>query len=102
MSADQSAGEMLECEEHGKQVATLVCVHLAESDHGDASLGFHCSVADGDYVANCDACEAECDDDGFFPDELVEETFVVICKGCLEEIARTHGAVLPVLSSTNS
>ena len=99
MSTDpssDSAVEMLECEGHGRQPATLVCLHLAESDHGDTSMGFHCSLDDGGYVANCDACEEECDEDGFFPDELVEETFVMICKGCLEEIARAHGVTLPV------
>lgn len=97
MSADQSDPEMLECEGHGTQIATLVCIHLAESDHGDTSLGFHCSVEDGDYIANCDDCEAQCDDEGFFPDDLVEETFVSLCKGCLEEIAKSHGVVLPPL-----
>jgi hypothetical protein len=80
----------ISCDGHGRQASALVCVHLVEADYGDTGLGFNWSVDAGDYVANCDECELECDDEGFFPDELVEETFVVICKSCLEEIAAAH------------
>ena len=79
------------CEGHGPQPTTLVCHHLAEAAHGDAAHGFNWSCDDGDLVANCDACELECDDDGFFPDELVEDTFVVMCRMCFVELARSHG-----------
>jgi hypothetical protein len=82
------------CEGHGQQPSALVCTHLVEAEYGETELGFNWSVEDGDYVANCDECELECDDEGFFPDELVEETFVVICKSCLDEIAKAHGVSL--------
>ena len=85
---------IVQCEGHGTQAAALACVHLVEAEHGDTELGFNWSVDEGDFVANCDECELECDDEGFFPDELVEETFVVICKSCLDEIARAHGVTL--------
>lgn len=84
----------VDCEGHGRQPSALVCTHLVEADYGDTTLGFNWSAEDGDYVANCDECELECDDDGFFPDELVEETFVVTCQTCLMEIAKAHGVVI--------
>jgi hypothetical protein len=83
--------DLIECEGHGPQPTALACVHLVEADHGETDIGFNWSNDEGELVANCDACELECDEDGFFPDELVEETFVVICKSCFEEMARAHG-----------
>jgi hypothetical protein len=99
--ADSSNGdELIDCEGHGSQPSTLVCSHLVEADHGDTGMGFNWSEDDGDFVANCDACELECDDDGYFPDDLVDETFVVICKGCFIEIALAHGIAIPVSTPT--
>ena len=83
--------ELVTCEGHGQQIATLVCRHLVESEHGDVSAGFHWTDDEGDLTANCDVCEALCDQDGFFPDDLVNDTFVVICKGCFLEIATANG-----------
>jgi hypothetical protein len=84
----------VECEGHGTQPTALACVHLVEAKYGDTELGFNWSADDGSFVANCDECELECDDDGFFPDELVEETFVVICQGCLKEMAQANGITM--------
>jgi hypothetical protein len=86
--------ELIDCEGHGPQSTALVCMHLVEADHGDTKLGFNWSAEDGEYVANCDECELLCDADGFFPDELVEETFVVICRLCFTEIALANGVEL--------
>lgn len=94
-SGAASADQTIICEGHGTQLAALACVHLVEAKYGDTSPGFNWSNDDGDLVANCDACELECDEDGYFPDELVEETFVVICRGCLREMADAHGVTLP-------
>jgi microcystin degradation protein MlrC len=88
---DSSDNGTIDCDGHGKQPVTLVCLHLVEADHGDTSMGFNWSVEDGEFVANCDACEAACDADGYFPDELVEDNFALICKACLDEIALAHG-----------
>jgi hypothetical protein len=84
----------IDCEGHGRQPSALACTHLVEAAFGDTDLGFNWSAEEGDYVANCDECELECDDEGFFPDDLVEETFVVICKRCLDEIANVHGVTI--------
>ena len=88
--------DLIECEGHGPQPSTLVCRHLIEAPHGDTSAGFNWSEDEGEFVANCDACELECDDDGFFPDELVADTFVVTCKACFAEIAAANGVTVPV------
>lgn len=99
--ADDIAGDdaaddgMIDCEGHGPQPSALVCRHLVEAEHGDTGMGFNWSEDEGEFVANCDACELECDDEGFFPDELVEETFVIICKACFAEIALAHGVTIP-------
>ena len=94
MTDDTADDGLIECEGHGPQPSTLVCRHLIEAEHGDTSVGFNWSDDEGELVANCDACELECDDDGFFPDELVEETFVVTCKACFAEIALAHGVTI--------
>ena len=104
MSADQPDPEgdaIVDCEGHGAQPATLVCLHLVEAEHGDISMGFHWSADGGEYVANCDACEAECDAEGFFPDALVDENFALICKACLDEIALAHGVTMTPVARTN-
>ena len=93
------ADELINCEGHGQQPATLVCVHLAESDPEGDKLGFHWNDDEGGLTGNCDECEALCDAEGFFPDDLVEETFVVICKGCFTEIAQAHGVEIAVAPS---
>jgi hypothetical protein len=92
---DTADNGLIDCEGHGPQPSTLVCRHLVEAEHGETGMGFNWSEDDGEFVANCDACELECDDEGFFPDELVEETFVVICKACFDEIALAHGVTIP-------
>jgi hypothetical protein len=94
--------ELIECEGHGPQPTTLVCTHLIEAAHGDTSMGFNWSEDEGDFVANCDACELECDDEGFFPDDLVEEIFVITCKGCFDEIALAHGVTIPLPAPTSA
>jgi hypothetical protein len=92
---DTGSNDLIDCEGHGpQQPATLVCKHLIEAEHGDTSPGFNWSNDEGELVANCDACELECDDEGFFPDDLVEETFVVTCKSCFAEIALAHGVTI--------
>lgn len=83
--------ETIECEGHGAQPVTLVCVHLAESQPDDESIGFHWSAADGDLVANCDECEAHAGDDGFLPEDYVLENFVLLCRGCFVELAAANG-----------
>lgn len=86
------ADDVIECEGHGAQPVTLVCEHLAQSQPDDEKkIGFHWNADDGMLVANCDACEAEADDDGFLPDDYVEETFVLICRECFAEIAAVNG-----------
>jgi hypothetical protein len=85
----------IECEGHGRQPTALACVHLVEAEHGDTEMGYHWSRDDGEWIANCNECEGACDDQGFFPDALVEETFVIICKSCFDEIALAHGVTLP-------
>jgi hypothetical protein len=85
----------IECEGHGRQPTALACVHLVEADHGDTEMGYHWSRDDGELIANCDECESAVDDEGFFPDALVEETFVIICTSCFEEIALAHGVAIP-------
>ncbi len=90
--ADQDPDDVIECEGHGRQPSTLVCRHLAESEGDDAAeLGFHWSAADGDLVANCDACEAEVGADGFLPDDYVLDNFVLICRLCFMELAADYG-----------
>lgn len=86
---------VLECSRHGNEPAAVVCRHLLEVPLGQASPGFNCTLDDDGYVANCDACEAECDAEGFLPDDLVEQSFVAICKACLGEVAQALGATLP-------
>jgi hypothetical protein len=95
VSNDTADDGMINCDGHGRQPSTLVCRHLIEAPHGDTSAGFNWSSDEGELVANCDACELECDDEGFFPDEMVEETFVVTCKACFAEIALAHGVTIP-------
>jgi hypothetical protein len=82
------------CEGHGSQAATLVCIHLVEAKREAPLIGFHWSSDEGDLVANCDACEELCDAEGYFPDDLVEETFVVTCRGCFVEIASVNGVTV--------
>jgi hypothetical protein len=107
-SADESADDgTIQCEGHGTQPSALVCLHLVEAEYGDTELGFNWSADEGEFVANCDACELECDDEGYFPDDLVEETFVVTCKSCLDEIAtaqnqRAQWRCSPISSSTSA
>lgn len=91
MTTDTGDDELIECEGHGRQPATLVCVHLAESQPDDEGLGFHWSAGDGDLVANCDECEAQVGDDGFLPEDYVLDTFVVMCRGCFVELAGANG-----------
>jgi hypothetical protein len=94
MTDKPATDDLIECEGHGQQPSALACVHLVEAEHGDKNLGFHWSTEEGEYVANCDDCEQECDEDGFFPDEMVEETFVVICRKCFEEMALANGVTI--------
>lgn len=92
--SDPEAGDgaaFVQCEGHGNQLVALVCVHLAESQPDDASIGFYWNCEGGDLIANCDACETEADDEGFLPDDFVEENFVVICRSCFVEIAGVNG-----------
>jgi hypothetical protein len=91
MSNMPANDELIECEGHGAQPTALVCSHLVEAKHGDTQTGFNWSADEGEYVANCDECEQLCDAEGFFPDDLVEETFVVTCRACFIEMALAHG-----------
>ena len=87
-----SGEDLIDCEGHGKQPVALICRHLAEAETEEAAdIGFHWSAADGDLVANCDACEAEVGDDGFLPDDYVYDNFVLICRLCFTELAADHG-----------
>lgn len=94
--------EMVACEGHGEQPATLVCVHLAESQPDDETIGFHWTAADGDLVANCDACEAEAGDDGFLPEDYVLDNFVVMCRGCFVELAAANGVTSAEIDGAES
>ena len=91
MSEKPLDDELVDCEGHGPQPSSLVCLHLVEAEHGDTHIGFNWSADDGEFVANCDECELLCDADGFFPDDLVEETFVVTCRSCFVEMALANG-----------
>ncbi len=83
--------EMILCEGHGEQPRSFVCLHLAESQPDDATIGFHWNCEGGDLLANCDACEAHAGDDGFLADDYFEENFVVICRSCFIEMAGANG-----------
>jgi hypothetical protein len=83
--------DLVTCEEHGEQRPALACLHLAESQPDDASIGFHWSCDDGDLFANCDACEGHADSEGFLAEDFVLENFVLICRGCFVEMAGVNG-----------
>jgi hypothetical protein len=83
--------DLVNCEGHGQQHPAFACQHLAESQPDDQSIGFHWNCDDGDLIANCDACEAETDDEGFLTEDYVLENFVLICRLCFVEIAAVNG-----------
>lgn len=82
--------DTIDCEGHGKQPATIVCEHLAESQPEDEPIGFHWFCDEEGLTANCDECEAEADADGFLPEDYVTEHFVAICRECFIELAAVN------------
>lgn len=88
---DDDEGDMVTCEGHGQQPPSFVCLHLAESQPDDASIGFNWNCEGGDLLANCSACETHADIEGFLSDEFFEENFVVICRSCFIELAAANG-----------
>ena len=79
--------DLMTCEGHGEQPPAFVCQHLAEQQPDDPSIGFHWNCEGGDLLANCDACEAHADAEGFLSDTFFEENFVAICRLCFIELA---------------
>lgn len=94
--------ETFTCEGHGRQPATIVCDHLAESQPDDEPIGFHWSCDAEGLAANCDACEKHADDDGFLPDDYVLENFVMICRQCFVELAAVNGVTLAEIEAAET
>lgn len=94
--------DTIDCEGHGKQPATIVCEHLAESQPDEEPLGFHWYCDDEGLTANCDECEAHADDDGFLPEDYVIEHFVKICRSCFVELAAANGVELTEIEAAEA
>ena len=81
--------ERVTCEEHGENLATIVCVHIIDTLRDRKPRGFLWSVEDeDDYSAVCQACRNMPDDEW---SRLAVELGRVVCFGCFKKAAILNG-----------
>ena len=98
----ESTESLMTCEGHGEQPPSFVCVHLAESQPDDQSIGFNWNCEGGDLLAYCDACEKQADAEGFISDVFFEENFAVICRSCFVEMAAVNDVTVEAISAAEA
>ncbi len=98
----ESEDGLVTCEGHGEQPPAFVCIHLAESQPDDPSIGFNWNCEGGDLLANCDACEKHADAEGFLSDAFFEENFAVICRSCFVEMAAVNGVTVEAIADAEA
>jgi len=88
--------EMIECEEHGKQKAAEVCVHLVQTRDDGVPRGFVADRNDGAVSAYCDKCDAMVEAKGGW-DEATEAAadFHQMCEVCTAEVAAKNDVEMP-------
>ncbi|MEL7485865.1 MAG: hypothetical protein AAGJ87_01475 [Pseudomonadota bacterium] len=83
--------DKIHCGTHGRQETTFVCRHIIETLKDGEPRGFLWNVADGDFQAICEACNAMSDEE-FAAAE--PENINVLCFGCFRDAAEINGVVI--------
>lgn len=83
----------LECDAHGRQPRTFVCVHIIESLKTGEPKGFWWGRGeDGTFDAVCSDCNA-LSQEAF--EALGPDNIALLCLGCFEDAAALNGVELP-------
>lgn len=82
----------INCDTHGRQPETFVCVHIIEAVRSGEPKGFWWSRSeDGVWDAVCDGCN-KLNQDAF--DRLGPDNIKIICLGCFEDAAALNDVEL--------
>ena len=87
------SGEVVECDEHGSALATVVCAHVVQSLVDCKPYGFLWTLDDDqEYSAVCDQCNAMTDAEW---ERDAEGLGRVLCFECFCNAGRLNGVTLP-------
>ena len=83
--------EIVNCNVHGEQAATLVCQHIARANEVEASIGFYWSKDDENVFPDawCRDCNEQLLATDEWNDKMVKAaSFKVICSQCYLDLRR--------------